>query len=115
MVYCLDVLEEPKEEQKVVKKYVQRMEPSSRLGYISIDVTDHKTVWKSVEEIGVWEGRMNIYILLYLGSWDLRILRPEKEVLDYPVDMFNEERCNSEPLPRSVQSAIGDSTGVLYE
>lgn len=87
VVYCLDILEEPMEEWKAVSEYVQRMEPSSRLEYIKVDVTDQRAVWNSVEEIGDKEGRMDVCIA---AAGILRILRPEKHVLDYPADVFKE-------------------------
>jgi len=83
-VYCLDIHKEPSAEWKAVQEYVQRLEPSSRLEYINVDVTDQKAVWKSVEEIGDKEGRMDVCIAA------AGILRPEKDVLDYPADEFKE-------------------------
>lgn len=102
-IYCLDIHKEPPAEWKAVQEYVQRMEPSSRLEYRDVDVTDQKAVWKIAEDIGDKEGRMDVCIAA------AGILRPEKDVLDYPAEEFKEVRivfifCSSSPI----QAPIGD-------
>ncbi|KAF9074470.1 hypothetical protein BDP27DRAFT_192629 [Rhodocollybia butyracea] len=83
-VYCLDIHKEPTEEWNAVRDYVKRMEHSSRLEYINIDVTDQKAVWDSVEKVGDKEGRMDVCIAA------AGILKPEQDALEYPADEFRE-------------------------
>jgi len=83
-IYCLDIHKEPTEEWEAVRDYVQRMERSPRLEYITVDVTDQQAVWKVGEDIGDKEGRMDVCIAA------AGILKPEKDALEYPASEFKE-------------------------
>ncbi|KAJ3921017.1 hypothetical protein F5877DRAFT_36910 [Lentinula edodes] len=89
-IYCFDIHEKPTEEWEAVKEYVGRLEQNpytgspSRLEYVKVDVTDQSAVWKCAEEIGNKEGRMDVCVAA------AGVLKPEKDVLQYPGDEFRE-------------------------
>ncbi|THV03553.1 hypothetical protein K435DRAFT_774933, partial [Dendrothele bispora CBS 962.96] len=71
-VYCLDLPSKPGEEWEATKRFIEGMrtgvdqERKTRLEYVSVDVTDQKTVWKRAEEIGDRERRVDHRFVLQL-------------------------------------------------
>ncbi|KAH8117429.1 hypothetical protein DFH11DRAFT_1575007 [Phellopilus nigrolimitatus] len=83
IVYALDTNPEPGNEWKATRSYVERMGvEGARLEYASVDVTDQKTLWNTVEAIASKEGRMDVCIAA------AAILHGET-CLNYKADDFN--------------------------
>ncbi|KAF5381931.1 hypothetical protein D9757_007548 [Collybiopsis confluens] len=83
-IYCFDIHKQPSEEWEAVRDYVAKLEHGARLEYVSIDVTNQKAVWESADKIGDKEGRMDVCIAA------AGVLKPEKDVLEYPAEEFAE-------------------------
>jgi NAD(P)-dependent dehydrogenase (short-subunit alcohol dehydrogenase family) len=95
IVYCLDLAPNPDEEWLKVQKHVAsfpglelgtslapdfKVTPA-RLEYVSVDVTDQKAMWDTVEKIAQKEGRLDVCIAcagILAGA----------ECLDYPAEDF---------------------------
>lgn len=61
-VYCLDLPEKPGEDWNAVRQSVAKLGGAGRLEYVTADVRDQKTLFKTVEEIATKEGRMDICV-----------------------------------------------------
>lgn len=61
-VYCLDLPEKPGENWNAARQSVAKLGGARRLEYVTADVRDQKTLFKTVEEIATKEGRMDICV-----------------------------------------------------
>lgn len=61
-VYCLDLPEKPGESWNAARQSVAKHGGPRRLEYVTADVRDQKTLFKTVEEIATKEGRMDICV-----------------------------------------------------
>jgi len=87
-VYCLDLPEKPGEEWEATRAFVERMKTrvnadrTTRLEYVSVDVTDQEAVWKRAEEVGDKEGRVDVCVSA------AGVSSPSIDCLEFPADRF---------------------------
>ncbi|KAK7448472.1 hypothetical protein VKT23_013734 [Stygiomarasmius scandens] len=87
-VYCLDLPERPGEEWEATRAFVERMktgvnaDKTTRLEYVSVDVTDQEVVWKRAEEVGDKEGRVDVCVAA------AGVSSPSIDCLEFPGDKF---------------------------
>jgi len=62
-VYCLDLQPIPGSDFEQTKEYVSKLaDEVGSLNYVNMDMTKKTEIWKTVEDIGPKEGRLNVAI-----------------------------------------------------
>jgi hypothetical protein len=83
-VYCVDLPELPSAEWEATSAFVKALGNSSRLEYVSADVTDQQNLWGKVEQMADKEGRMDVCIAA------AGVLKAHQDCLNYPAEEFRE-------------------------